>query len=176
VLGTIGWLRILVWQSVSPIYGEYYLSRLVSKRSDRPQVARLALETQNAALRIQILLAPHIAEESEKKMDELEAAMAERDEVVRADLTRLKAVRDLSGDPDLEAAESGYARYGSLRTQILSLSRKNTNVRSTALSLKDNREALRACQGALDALEQAVRAEQPTQVDYGRFGRPAELP
>jgi hypothetical protein len=151
------------------------LSRIVAKNADGPdakELVPLALGAQIAALRIETLLAPHIAEESSEKMDEV--AMGREDRVVRSDLSRLSALARLRGDPDLEAASSSYARFSELRTQILALSRENTNVRSAAISLGEKRKVTLVCRASLDALLQAIQAEPPA--DYGRFGRPIQLP
>lgn len=155
------------------------LSRLVTKSASWPNssdVMRLAFGAQTAALRIQALLAPHIAEESDKKMDELEATMTKEDQQVHHDLDGLAAIQSLAADPDLATAYSSYTRFSTLRTQILALSRENTNVRSVAISLGQKRKVMLLCQGALDALQQAILAEPVAGVDYGRFGRPAKLP
>ncbi|HSD10056.1 MAG TPA: hypothetical protein VLF14_03675, partial [Candidatus Binatia bacterium] len=155
------------------------LSRVVTKSATWPNssdIMRLAFGAQAAALRIQALLAPHIAEESDKKMDELEAMMAKEDRQVHHDLDDLEAIKNLAADPDLVAASSAYARFSALRTQILALSRENTNVRSVAISLGQKRKVMLLCQSALDALRQSILAETPAGVDYGRFGRPLKLP
>jgi hypothetical protein len=155
------------------------LSRVVAKTATRPKssdIMRLAFGAQAAALRIQALLAPHIAEESDKKMHELEAMMAKEDQQVHHDLDELAAIKSLAADPDLATASSSYARFSTLGAQILALSRENTNVRSVAISLGQKRKVKLLCQSALDALQQAIRAEPPAGVDYGRFGRPLKLP
>jgi len=155
------------------------VSRLVTKSAtwpDASNVMRLAFGARTAALRIQALLAPHIAEESDEKMDELEAVMVKQDQEVRDDLDRLAAIRTLGRDADLETASSSYTRFSKLRTEILALSRENTNVRSVAISLGQKRKATLVCQGALDALQQAIAAEPLAGVDYGRFGRPLKIP
>jgi hypothetical protein len=154
------------------------VSRLVTKSAGWPEarnVALLAFGAETAALRIETLLAPHIAEESDTKMDALEAVMAKGDQQVRDDLDRLAAIRKLGGDADLETASSSYARFSTIRTQILALSRENTNVRSVAISLGQKRKVMLFCQGALDALHQAIAAEPVPGMDYGRFGRPVKL-
>ncbi len=135
----------------------------------------LAFGAETAALRIQALLAPHIAEESDKKMDELEAVMAKEDQQVRDDLDRLAAIPRLKADPDLDTASSSYARFSAIRAQILALSRENTNVRSVAISLSQKRKVMLLCRDALDALQQAVLAEPEAGADYGRFGRPIKV-
>jgi hypothetical protein len=155
------------------------LSRLVTKSASWPNagnVMRLAFGAQTAALRIQALLAPHIAEESEEKMDELEAAMTKEDREVHEDLDGLAAIQSLSTDPDLARASSSYARFSTIRTQILALSRENTNVRSVAISLGEKRKATLLCQSTLQALQQAILAEPVAGGDYGRFGRPVKVP
>jgi hypothetical protein len=151
------------------------LSQLVSKSAASPEarsIALLAFGAQTAALRMQTLLAPHIAEESDQKMDELEARMAKEDREVRKDLDGLAAMQMFSGDTDLETAVSGYARFSKLRTQILALSRENTNVRSLAISLDQKRKVMFLCQDALAALQQAILQEHIAGVNYGPPSNP----
>jgi hypothetical protein len=118
----------------------------------------LAAEAQSGAWRIQALLPPHIAEESDRIMDELEARMATEDQIIRSDLKAL-AVPIGPGRLDLDTARSSYARFTELKTQILELSRQNTNVRSLIVSLNQKRKAVQMCKDALDSLEQAIREE-----------------
>ncbi len=139
------------------------LSRLVAKSADFPDArnaALLAFGAQTAALRIETLLAPHIAEESDKKMDELEARMSKEDQEVHKDMEGLAAFQKFSGDPDLETAVSAYARFSELRARILVLSRENTNVRSLNISLDQKRKVMFLCQDALAALQHAIQQEQ----------------
>jgi len=155
------------------------LSRLVAKGGEGPDganVMRLAFEAQGAALRIQTMLAPHIAEESDEKMDQLEAAMAKQDETVRADLDRLSRLAGIHGDQDLATALWSYGQFSDLRKRILALSRENTNVLSTAMSLRAKRKIIVACHESLSALEEILADEPPIGADYGRFGRPREVP
>ncbi len=115
----------------------------------------LAARAQAAALRIQILLPPHIAEEADTKMNALEAKMAKQDREVHDALSGLAAVLP-AGDPSLAQASASYARFTELKTQILKLSRENTNVRSLALSLNQKRKLTVLCEDALAALEKEV--------------------
>jgi len=154
------------------------LSRIVTRSASWPNsnnVMQFAFGAQTAMLRIQALLAPHIAEETDKRMDELEAVMAKEDQQVHRDLTSLEAIQILAADPDLATASSSYARFTSLRMQILALSRENTNVRSVAISLGQKRKAMLLCESTLDALQQAILAEPLAGADYGRFGRPRKI-
>ena len=75
------------------------LSRLVAANADSPEAKStmlLAFGAQTSALRIQTLLPPHIAEENDKKMDELEALMASEDAQVRKSLDGLAALPKFS--------------------------------------------------------------------------------
>ena len=154
------------------------LSKLVAKSAGSPEagnVALLAFGAQTAALRIQTLLAPHIAEESDKKMDELEALMTKEDQEVRKDLDGLVSFQKLRGDPDLEMATSDYARFSEVRGRILVLSRENTNVRSLAMSLDQKRKVLFQCQDVLSALQQAIQKEPIAGVNYESVPNPRSL-
>jgi hypothetical protein len=140
------------------------LARLVAQNAssaspEARQVLQRADDARIRALRIQTLLPPHIAEESDQKMDELEARMAKEDLEVRQDLEGLAALLKPAGSPDLETAASCYAKFSEIRAQILKLSRENTNVRSLAISLNQKRKVMLMCQDALAALEQAIGQE-----------------
>jgi len=139
---------------------------------DGRQVVVLALGAETAIQRIQILLAPHIATESDPKMDELEGAMRKDEEEVRRDLAALMAPPGLRGSADAAAASSAFGRYEGIKRQILTLSRENTNVRSLALSLNQKRNATALCLEALAALKQAVLDEPIPGVSYGNFPNP----
>jgi hypothetical protein len=153
-------------------------SRLISKSAGTPEgenVALFAFSIQTAALRIQTLLAPHIAEESDKKMTELEALMTKEDQQVRKDLENLAMLQKLSGDTDLVMAVADYARFSEIKGRILALSRENTNVRSLAISLGQKRKVLFLCQDILSTLEQAIQEEPVTGVNEGSVSNPRQL-
>ena len=138
------------------------LSRMIaaSAASNSPEAKRvmlLASGAQSGALRIQSLVPPHIWEESDQKMDQLESLMAEEDQTVRKDLAGLRAILGPGESTDLKAADSGYARFNETKKEILALSRQNTNVRSLTISLNQKRTAVLMCEDALAALAKAVR-------------------
>jgi len=149
------------------------LSRLASAHADAAdakQVTALADGAQIAALRIQTLLPPHIAEASEGKMDDLEEQMKRADDEIGRDLEALGALPGLRGNADLAAAASRHTELREIRERILALSRRNTNVRSLSLSLNEKRKAMLDCHEVLGSLEDALR-EQPLEgpTHGGRF-------
>ena len=151
------------------------LTRLMAANAESretKEIMLLSFGAQNSALRIQTLLAPHIAEESNEKMDRLEASMTKEDEKVRAALNGLKAFTALIDNTDLAKAVSSYARFTNIRSKILSLSRENTNVRSLAISLNQKRKATLLCQAALSSLKQAILEEPLGNASYGPVAKP----
>jgi hypothetical protein len=148
------------------------LARVVARRADAPdgkRTVQLASAVRIGALRIQTLLAPHVAEESDAGMDRLEAAMRVEERRVRASLDGLVAQPALAGDADVAAAAAAFARYGEVEGRILALSRENTNVRSLALSVGQKRKALALCLEPLGALKQALLDEPIAGVSYGKL-------
>jgi hypothetical protein len=150
------------------------LSRIAAKSaaSGSSDVAALALRAETGVLRLQALLAPHIAEANDARMDELEATMDQHAKQARKDLDGLAALPKLRDDPDLNLAVSAFDRFGLLKTQILALSRANTNVRSVAISLNEKRGAMLLCQDALVALGQAIQQEPAAGVQHWRPASP----
>jgi hypothetical protein len=154
------------------------LSSLVAKSGSLPEernVTLFACNAQIAALRIQTLLAPHIAEESDRKMDQMEALMSREDKKVRKNLGGLASIQKFQGNPDLEIALSNYARFSEVRGRILALSRENTNVQSLSISLGQKRKVLFLCQDVLSALQQTILEEPIMGVDYGTASNPRSM-
>jgi hypothetical protein len=133
------------------------LARLTS---DDARVVRLADNARIAAWRLLALIPPHIAEESDQKMDEMESQMAREDQQVRQSLDDLAAMPMMADNPDLKAAATSYARFSDTKVQVVRLSRENTNVRSLSISLNQKRRAMLMCRAALTALQQAI-VEEP---------------
>jgi hypothetical protein len=151
------------------------LARVIAKHPDSTSAKRvvpMAFGARLGVLRIQALLAPHIAEESDAKMDQMEASMGKEETAVRKDLDGLTALAEPEADADVTAALSQFGQYEKLKTQILSLSRANTNVRSLALSLNQKRKAMAVCLDTLNALKVAILEEPIAGVTYGRVPKP----
>jgi hypothetical protein len=151
------------------------LSRLIASNSGSPeekQVMLLAYSIEISGLRLQTLLPPHIAEESDQKMDELEALMSKEDKQIRKNLDELTALRNLNQKANLATAVSSYDRFSKIKTQILALSRENTNVKSLSISLNQKRKVMLLCQDTLNKLQQAILEEPIAGVTYGRPARP----
>ena len=122
-------------------------------------VAVTAARAEAAALRMQALLPKHIAEESEPKMDALEARMSSEWQAVRVGMAALASLLP-SGNSSLATAQASYAVMTGLKAQIILLSRENTNVRSLSLSLNQKRKVTLVCEDALVGLERAIAEQQ----------------
>ena len=83
-------------------------------------------------------------------------------------LDELAASPPLAGNADLKAAAASYARFTETKTEIVKLSRENTNVRSLSISLNQKHKAMLVCQGVLAALQDAIEAEPIAGVTYGK--------
>lgn len=136
------------------------------------KIMRLATVAEISALRIETLLAPHISEESNEKMNRMEASMSKEDERVLSALSGLKETPGLIDEADLAKARSSYGRFGEIRHKILALSRENTNVRSLEISLNEKRKITLLCEDTLKALKDAIEEEPVRGVTYGRPERP----
>jgi hypothetical protein len=139
------------------------LARVIEKRTEAPDAKRVLLLASDArigVLRVQALLAPHIAEESDEKMDQMEVAMSKEEAQVRKGLDGLAALQKPAADADLGAARAAFARYEEIKARIVVLSRENTNVRSLAMSLNQKRNALAICLEDLGALKASILDER----------------
>jgi hypothetical protein len=134
-----------------------HLMDMASSSSDAVHITRLAAKAIMGALNIYMLQAPHIAESTVTRMDEMEAIMQSLDAQVTDALQSLQALIDEPGKPFLAAARASYKDFQSINAAIVELSRQNSNIRSYALSLGQKRKTTAQCQDMLAALQETVQ-------------------
>lgn len=126
------------------------------------QAAALVASAVAAARQIQVLEAPHIAEASDAGMLDLEKKMVASEESARTSLTALAAHLGTKERVRLTAASAALDDFLRIHAEILALSRRNTNVRSLALSLDQKRTLVAACEETLRALQEALAKRRLT--------------
>jgi hypothetical protein len=105
---------------------------------------------------IEVLHAPHIAEASDTVMTDIEQRMTASESDARAALKSLAGAASPASRQSLADATAALDRFVSLHHQILDLSRRNTNVRSLALALGQQRTQTAECGSTLSALQDAL--------------------
>ncbi|HEX2522268.1 MAG TPA: hypothetical protein VHP35_09085 [Terriglobia bacterium] len=124
--------------------------------TDKWRVAYL-VETAVVTVReIQVLQAPHIADADEAVMTRMEKSMATSEAAARNALKMLSSLVDPRFQARIVAATGALDRFVAINQQIISLSRRNTNVRSLALSLNQKRQVIPECENVLHALRDAL--------------------
>ena len=140
---------------------ELALTGLIDSNSSSIEASRIvreSFEALTAAVKIHASQAPHIAEISDAKMDEIEAAMSGYDQEVSASLNTLGELTGAAGKPALDAARAAYADFRKINSEVVRLSRENSNVRSLALSLGQKRKVTAQCEEILSALHDTVQS------------------
>jgi len=135
---------------------EKALAPLLEGGQANPKAALPATRALAEALRIQSLHAPHITEKADARMNELEGRMQLADARVRASLAAVAAQggKDVAG-----AALAAYEDFHKATGEVVSLSRRNTNVRSLALTLDRKTRALALCDETLRAMEEKIHED-----------------
>jgi hypothetical protein len=125
---------------------------------DRCRSETLVAEATLAVRELQVLQAPHIAESDDSAMTRLEKKMG--DVYARAE-DALKALAGLAppNTPGVANATSALDRFKVLSDELVTLSRRNTNVRSLDLSLREKPPLTAACDESLRALQELLGAE-----------------
>jgi hypothetical protein len=134
-----------------------HLMEVAAASPDAVHITRLAAHAAMGALNLYTLQAPHIAESTATRMDEMEAVMQRYAAQVTEALQRLHALVDEPGKPFLAAAHASYQEFQQIHAEIVDLSRQNSNVRSAALSLGQKRKTTAQCQDVLAALQETVQ-------------------
>jgi hypothetical protein len=123
---------------------------------DNWHVEALALTAVTTVREIQVLQGPHIADADEAVMTRMEKEMATSESAARKALDELRVLLPASAQGQLRAASAALDKFVDLNTQIIKLSRRNTNVRSLALSLDEKRKIAKSCEDSLRALQAAL--------------------
>lgn len=105
---------------------------------------------------IQVLQAPHIAEADDAAMTRIEKQMMAAAANARAALASLTMLVEPSRRQQLAAATTAMDRFIMLNDEIVALSRRNTNIRSLAMSLGQKRMLMATCVESLRALQAAL--------------------
>jgi hypothetical protein len=133
------------------------LMDMVSSSPDVVSITRLASQAVIGALNIYTLQAPHIAESTATRMEEMEVVMTRLDAQVTDALNSLQGRVDEPGKPFLDAAWASYKDFQNINAEIVNLSRQNSNIRSSAISLGQKRKTAAQCQDLLAALQETVQ-------------------
>ena len=123
---------------------------------DTWHVTALAATAIAAVREIQALQAPHIAEPDDAHMTRLERRMAASAQAARQALAALPPLVQPSSRPNVVAATAALDRFMAIHARITALSRRNTNVRSLALTLNEKGKLTRQCEESLLALRDGL--------------------
>ena len=116
----------------------------------------IAAQAAAAVLEIEALQAPHIAESHDEAMTRIEAQMAAAESAARKSVEQLTAMLPASAGPRLTEAGAALDKLDSVNDEIVELSRRNTNVRSLALSLGRKSAVTLECDARLRELGDAL--------------------
>jgi hypothetical protein len=107
-------------------------------------------------LDIQALHAPHIAEPEDEPMTRMEQKMSASEQDARRALQQMRTLVPATSQSQLNAAVAALDRFSTIHREIISLSRRNSEVRSLALSLGRKRMVTAQCDDQLRALQAAL--------------------
>ena len=82
--------------------------------------------------------------------------------LARKALDELRSTLSSEAAPQLSAAAAALDRFMSIHKEIITLSRRNSDVRSLALSLGRKRTVTAECEAQLQALEEALAKHEFT--------------
>jgi hypothetical protein len=136
------------------------LDGLIVAAPDSAIVAKSAYRAMTAALKILSLHGRHIAEPRDEEMDRIEAQMKALDADVNEGLTALSAALGDAAKPAVDEARAAYGEFQKVNDEILKLSRRNSNVRSLALSLGQKRNVSAECEARLTAIQESLKNER----------------
>jgi hypothetical protein len=131
-------------------------------RGSHCQIEPVVARAGGAVLEILVLFAPHIAEARDDAMTKMEEQIAGFQSMARRALGELAALLPADAAPHLKDAAAALDRFDSVTRDLIALSRRNSDVRSLALTLGRKRQVAASCEDQLRLLEAALAKHQFT--------------
>ena len=143
-------------QAVDAFIGGLEAAKRSIAATDAWHAEALAATAIAAVREIQVLQAPHIAEAEESPMTRMEEQMASAEAAARRALEGLASLTPDGSKARLTAAAAALDQFMAVNAQIVTLSRRNSNVRSLALALGQKRMLTAGCEETLHALQDSL--------------------
>lgn len=134
-------------------------------------LGRLAVSLLRASGQVQelaFLVSQHVAASSEEEMDRIEPRLQLLEREVDAVLGVPSATAEEKDRPHLERAAAAFAEIKLLLSQILKLSRANSNARNVEIALGPEMKTLERCIGAMDRLTKGLNSELEADLQAAR--------
>jgi hypothetical protein len=128
----------------------------MARPADAARVDALVARSVTSVLEIEVLQAPHIAEAEDAAMTRIEAQMTASDAAARRQLEQVKSLLPPGAGAHLTAATVALDRFTAINTELIALSRRNSEVRSLALTLGRKRMLAAQCDDQLRGLQAAL--------------------
>jgi len=125
-----------------------------SPTKDAWQIKALAETALSDVREIQVLQGPHIAEADDAAMTRIEERMSLSEQLAREALQRLADL--IPSRPQFDGATAALDRFHEVNTQLIALSRRNSNVHSLTLSLGEKRKLTAQCEESLHAIAEGL--------------------
>jgi len=129
---------------------------------DTCRAEAVAARAQLDVLEIEVAHARHIAEAEDAAMTRMEGLMTVSAADARKALDELRTIASPQAARQLDAAAGALDRFMSVHKEIITLSRRNNDVRSLALSLGRKRTVSAECEAQLQVLEEVLAQHQFT--------------
>jgi hypothetical protein len=109
-----------------------------------------------------VTYAPHIADAPDAAMTQMETQMTASAARAQEALNELRGMPPSTSRGQLDMGAAALDRFLSIHKEIITLSRRNSDVRSLALSLGEKRKVTAECEAHLQALEEALAQHEFT--------------
>ena len=139
------------------------LTNVIQQRNNENRTdnaVRTAYEALTASLNILALHQPHIIAAEDADMDKIEGEINSYDKAARNALAALETTSDPADSKSVMTAREAYVHFMKNTTEVLRLSRMNTNIKSTELSWGKQYLAASQCENLLASLQENVRHRQ----------------